>query len=69
MKINTCKSVDEFVDGCTKLDLHVQEEGSIYRAFSDEEYMGAFNIETGEGFLLEEKMVKPCGCIKSQNSK
>ena len=62
---NLCKILDNFADECTrrklKIDILGKEGHEVYIAFKngeyDEEYMGKFDIDAQEGYLLDEGMM------------
>ena len=53
---------EEFANVCEKLGFNLQDQGKgVTRAFFGEEYMGAYNTNCEEGFLLEKTIAKVLG--------
>ena len=65
---NLDKILNNFADECIRQDLSIDikgEEGhEVYIAFKDQEFMGSFNMDSKEGYLLVGgMMIKPVGTL------
>ena len=65
---NLDKILNNFADECIRrelsIDIHGEEGHEVYIAFKDEEFMGSFDMDAQEGYLLVRgMMIKPEGTM------
>ncbi len=58
---NLVKILDSFAEECIRralcIDIYGEEGHEIYIAFKDQEFMGSFDMDAKEGYLLGEGMM------------